>query len=60
MTNYAKKIGARFTVIGRLFSFLWQNKMWWLIPLVVVLVGLGILIVVGQTTPIGAFIYTIF
>ena len=48
--------------LGRLlkefFEFAWQNKAWWLIPLVVILLIMGILIFSGQA---GApFIYTLF
>ena len=41
------------------FSFLAQNKKWWLLPLVVVLVGLGALAILGGTAA-APFIYTLF
>lgn len=34
--------------------------MWWLLPIVVVLLVFGILIVVGSATGVGPFIYTLF
>ena len=45
---------------SELVSFLWHRKLWWMIPLVVILVFFGIIIVVGSATGVGPFIYTIF
>jgi hypothetical protein len=45
--------------VREVFQFLRDNKKWWLIPVVLVLLILGTLIVVGGTA--GApFIYTLF
>ncbi len=41
------------------FGLLAQNKKWWLVPLVVVLVGLGALAILGATAA-APFIYTLF
>ena len=41
--------------------FLKENKKWWLLPIVIVLAGIGILAVVAASSPGAApFIYTIF
>lgn len=53
-------ISGRFTVVKGLLRFFWVNKMWWLIPMVIALLVIGIVLVVGQTSPLGTFIYTIF
>ena len=45
---------------GELLSFLWQRKLWWMIPLVTILLFFGMIIVVGSATGVGPFIYTIF
>ena len=39
--------------------FLRENKKWWLTPLIVVLLLLGVLVVVGSTS-VAPFIYTLF
>ena len=48
--------------LGRLFreffQFAWQNKAWWIVPIVLVLVLLMIFIVTG--TSVAPFIYTLF
>ena len=50
----------KFEIGGELLSFLWHRKLWWMIPLVAILVFFGIIIVVGSATGVGPFIYTIF
>jgi hypothetical protein len=40
-------------------QFMLQNKKWWLIPIVVVLLLMGVLIVLGATSA-APFIYTLF
>ena len=48
--------------LGRLLKdflgFAWQNKAWWIIPVVVVMLLLAFLIFAGQST--APFIYTLF
>ena len=50
----------KFGIAGELLAFFWHQKMWWMIPLVVVLLFFGLLIVVGSSTGVGPFIYTLF
>lgn len=54
------ELGGKFVIAGELFSYLWRRKLWWLIPMVSVLMLFGILIVVGSATGVGPFIYTLF
>ncbi len=49
-----------FGVAGELLSFLWGNKRWWLIPMIMTLFVLGALIVLAQSSTIAPFIYTLF
>ncbi len=45
--------------LGREFvDFAWQNKAWWIVPIVLVLLLLGIFIVTGSS--VAPFIYTLF
>jgi hypothetical protein len=50
----------RFGIAGELLSFLWQRKLWWLIPMVLVLLAFGGLMVTAQSSALGPFIYTLF
>jgi hypothetical protein len=55
-----RDIGGKFGIAGELLAFLWQRKLWWMIPLVAMLLFFGLIIVVGSTTGVGPFIYTLF
>jgi len=50
----------RFGIVFRLLRFFWTNKMWWMIPLVFVLVIFFLVIIFAQSSPLGPFIYTLF
>lgn len=50
----------KWNVFSELLSFLWKEKAFWLIPLVVVLVGLGVLLFLAQGSALAPFIYTLF
>ena len=55
-----RETGDKFGIAGELLVFLWQRKMWWMIPMVAVLLFFGLIIVVGSSTGVGPFIYTLF
>jgi len=42
-----------------LVSFLMQNKKWWLLPVVLVTLLVGVLIILGSTAA-APFVYTLF
>ena len=60
MKKFFRSIANRSGTIGELFRFLWENKLWWIIPFVVVLVAFGILVVFAQASPVSPFIYALF
>jgi hypothetical protein len=47
-------------VVGEMLSFLWQRKLWWLIPMVAALLVFGILLIFATTSGVAPFIYTLF
>jgi len=53
-------IKARLGIVGELFAFLWAAKMWWLIPMILVLVLFALIIVLGSASGGGPLIYTLF
>jgi hypothetical protein len=55
-----KELPSRLGTVGELLVFLWRRKLWWLIPLMVVILLVGVLLVFGQATGVGPFIYTLF
>lgn len=55
------RIRARFGIMSEFIGFLWDEKIWWMIPMVVVLLGFGLLMVFASTNAAYApFIYTLF
>jgi uncharacterized membrane protein len=55
-----KGLTSRLGIMGELFVFFWQRKLWWLIPMVLVLLLFGLLLIFAQTSSIAPFIYTLF
>jgi hypothetical protein len=55
-----RTLRARLSIVGELMSFLWKAKLWWMIPLVLILLLFGGLILLAQTSAIAPFIYTLF
>ena len=43
-----------------LWNFLKVRKKWWLAPLIIVLIIIGVLIILGSTSALAPFIYTLF
>jgi hypothetical protein len=60
MPKWLKGLNSRLSIIKRLYRFLWEQRLWWMIPMVSVLLLLGLLLFVGMQTPMGPFIYTLF
>lgn len=46
--------------LSEIGSFLWERKLFWMAPVVIVLLFLGILIVVSSGSALAPFIYTLF
>jgi hypothetical protein len=46
--------------IGELVQFLWERRLWWMIPIVGMLLLVAVLLLVGQVTGVAPFIYTLF
>lgn len=55
-----RTIGSRLGIMGELLGFMWQRKLWWLAPMVLVLLAFGLLLVFAQGSAVAPFIYTLF
>ena len=55
--SYLAKMTQRSSTVGELFSFLWQRKLWWLLPLVVFLMLMGILFALAQMSSVAPWMY---
>ena len=60
MKPKAGGILTRLGILGELMRFLWKRKLWWLIPMIVVLVLFALLLVFAQGSALAPFIYTLF
>ncbi len=51
--------GANVGIVSELFDFLRVNKKWWLLPIILVLMVVGVLVILGGSVA-APFIYTLF
>ncbi len=47
-------------LLGQLWAFMKIRKKWWLLPIIVVMLLVGMLLVFAQGSALAPFIYTIF
>jgi len=50
----------RFGIASELLQFFWQRRLWWIMPMLILLIIFGFLIIFAQSSAIAPFIYTIF
>jgi len=48
------------SLLGEMWNFLKVRKVWWLAPIIIMLILAGILIVFGQSSALSPFIYALF
>ena len=51
---------SKLSILSELWSFLKVRKKWWLSPIIVMLLLLGLLLVTAQGSALAPFIYTLF
>ena len=51
---------SKLRVVGELGEFLWKQKKYWIMPIVLVLVLCGMLLLFAQSSAVAPFIYTLF
>jgi hypothetical protein len=51
---------AKMEIVGELFEFLWARKLWWMIPITLFLLFIGVLLVFSESSAVAPFIYAIF
>ena len=60
MAKTMRRAARRLGIMAELISFLWERKLWWLIPMVTGLLALAGILAFAQSSAIAPFIYTIF
>jgi hypothetical protein len=58
--SWWRRASDRVGILAELVEFLWERKLWWMIPMLVVLVLFGALLLVIQSSAVAPFIYTLF
>jgi hypothetical protein len=59
MRERVEDFTSRLGIVGELMRFLWMRKLWWLIPMIVALLMIGVLLLLGASGA-APFIYTLF
>lgn len=54
-----ENLKSRLGILGELFVFMREKKLYWITPLVLILLLLSVFILAGQTA-LGPFIYAVF
>ena len=55
-----QSIRAHIGIVAELFEFLWRRKLYWLIPMIVVLAMFAIFVFLAGNPGTAPFIYTLF
>ena len=55
-----REMGGRLSIAGELLGFFWRQKLWWMIPMVLMLLVVGLLLFFASASGVGPFIYTLF
>lgn len=50
----------RFAIIKEFLEFLRERKKWWIAPIVILLLVLGVVLVLSHGSPLAPFIYSFF
>lgn len=58
--KFRDKVSGRASIMGEFILFLWERKLWWMIPMVTVLLLFGTVMILAQGTALSPFIYTLF
>jgi len=60
MRNFFRSMWMNLGVARELLSFLWERKLWWLIPMMALLLVFGLLLIFASSSGVGPLIYTLF
>jgi hypothetical protein len=58
--RFVRETLGRLDIARELLQFFWERKLWWMMPMVALLVLFGFLIIFAQSSAIAPFIYTLF
>jgi hypothetical protein len=50
----------RMSTVGELFRFMWKRKLYWLMPMLLLLILFSALLIFAQGSAVAPFIYSLF
>lgn len=53
-------MGEKLAILKELWAFLWARRLWWMIPMITVLLLFGLLVFLAQGSAVAPFIYVLF
>lgn len=60
MNNCTFASMGKWKVLRSFFRFLYEKKIYWMYPIIIVIVLIGILVLLGEGSAVSPFIYSIF
>jgi hypothetical protein len=51
---------SKLSIFSEIWRFMYMRKKWWLMPLIILVVLLGLVLVFAQGSPLAPLIYTVF
>ncbi|MGB9773249.1 MAG: DUF5989 family protein [Bacteroidota bacterium] len=58
--SFLSSFFSRFSIVGEIWAFMRVRKKWWLGPIILILVLLGLVVVFTEGSALAPFIYTLF
>ncbi len=58
--NFFSKFAGKMSIFKELWAFMRVRKSWWLAPIIILLILLGLLIVFTEGSALSPFIYALF
>ena len=60
MRRAVEDLSNRFGIAGELLAFLWEQRLWWMVPIVLALLTVAAFVALASATGLGGMIYTLF
>ena len=57
---WLNRLTARASAVRRFLDYLWLERLWWMMPMVLILLVFGAVIFFTQSSAVAPFIYTLF
>ncbi|HUL44653.1 MAG TPA: DUF5989 family protein [Bacteroidota bacterium] len=58
--KWLRDLRSKFSIFGELWAFMKTQKKWWIGPIILVLVLMGLILILTQGSALAPFIYTLF